>query len=46
MKFNLFTMNTIIHFFTWKDKLRPLIYDIQQEEGGHENLGNFANVYG
>ena len=46
MKFNLFTMNTIIDFFTWTDKLRSLIYDVQQKEGSHENLGNFANSYG
>ena len=46
MKFNLFTMNTIIHFFTETDKLRSFIYDAQQEKGGHENLGNFANGYG
>ena len=46
MKFNLFTMNAIIHFFTQTDKLRSFIYDVQQEEGGHENLANFANGYG
>ena len=46
MKFNLFTMNTIIHFFAWTDKLRSFIYDVQEEKRGHENLGNFANGYG
>ena len=45
MKFNLFTMYAIIHFFIETDKLSSFIYDVQQEEGGHENLGNFANVY-
>ena len=38
-------MNTIIHFFTQTDKLRPFIDGVQQE-GGHENLGHFANGYG
>ena len=38
-------MNAIIHYFTETDKLRSLIYDVQQEEGGHENLDNFANGY-
>ena len=42
MKVNLFTMNTTIHFFTWTDKLWSFIYDVQQKEGGHENLGIFA----
>ena len=46
MNFNLFTVNTIIHSFTSTDKLRSFIYDVQQEEGGHETLGNFANDYG
>ena len=46
IRFNLFTMNTINHLFTKTDKLRSFIYDVQQEEGGHENLGNFANGYG
>ena len=46
MSFNLFTMNTIIHFFESTDKLRSFIYDIQQEEGGHQTLGIFANDYG
>ena len=45
MKFNLFTVNTIIHFL-YKHKLRLFIYDVQQEQGAHENLGNFANGYG
>ena len=46
MKFNLFTLNTIIHFLKKTDKLRSFIYEVQQAEGGHENLGNFANGYG
>ena len=46
MKFTLFTMYTLIHLFTQTGKLRSFIYDIQEEEGGHENLGNFANGYG
>ena len=46
IKFNLFTMSTIINFFTSTDRLRAFIYDVQQEEGGHGNLGNFANGYG
>ena len=45
-KFNLFTMSTIVNFFTSTDRLRAFICDVQQEEGGHENLGNFANGYG
>ena len=43
MKINLFTMKTIIHFLTQTDKLRSFIYDVQQEEGGREHSGNFAN---
>ena len=46
IKINLSTINTIIHYFTLTDKLRSFIDDVQQEEGGHENLGNFANGYG
>ena len=46
MKINLFTMNTITRFFTETDQLWSFIYNIQQEEGRHENLGNFANDYG
>ena len=46
MKFSLCTMYTTIHSFTRTDKLWPFIYDVQQEEGGHENLDNFANGYG
>ena len=46
MKFNLFTMNKIIHFFAKTDKLWLFIYDVQEEEGGHKNLDNFANGYG
>ena len=38
-------MNTIIQFFTQTDKLRSFTDGIQQE-GGHENLGNFAYGYG
>ena len=45
IKINLFKMNAIIHYFTETDKLKSLIYDVQQEEGGHENLDNFANGY-
>ena len=45
-KFNFFTINRIIHFFPWIDKLWSFNYDVQQEEWGHENLGNFANSYG
>ena len=29
-------MNTIIHFFTQTNKLRSFIYDVHQQEGGHE----------
>ena len=32
--------------FTSTDKLRSFIDGVQQEEGGHENLGNFANGSG
>ena len=39
-------MNKIIHFFTSTDKLRSFIDGVQQEQGGHENLENFANGYG
>ena len=46
IKINLFTINTIMHFLTWTDKLRSIMYDVQQEEEGHENLDNFANGYG
>ena len=28
------------------DKLRSFTYEVQQEEGGHENWDNFANGYG
>ena len=45
IKINLFTMNTIIHFFTQTDKLRSFIDGVLQE-GGHKNLGNFADGYG
>ena len=37
-------MNTIIHFFTYTDKLRSFIHDVQQEDRGHEHLGNFENT--
>ena len=36
IKINLLTMNTIIHFFTQTNKLRSFIYDVHQQEGGHE----------
>ena len=39
-------MNIITHTFLHKQKLRLFIYDVNQEEGGHENLGNFANSWG
>ena len=38
-------MNTIIHFFILTDKLRSFIDDVQQEQRGHENLGNFVKGY-
>ena len=39
-------MYTVFHFFTQTDKLWLFIYDVQQEEEGHENLGDFPNSYG
>ena len=46
MKFNLYAMNIIIHFFTKTDQLLSFINDVNHEEGGQENLANFANGFG
>ena len=39
-------MNTIIKFFMQTGKLQSFIYDVQLDEGCHENLGNIVNGHG